>query len=176
MTTLHLYAALIAAYAVERLVELVLSKRHAAAMLRRGAVERGQGHYPAMVILHTAFLVGCLLEPWLLGRSFRPALGVPMLVLALAAQGLRWWAITTLGEHWNTRVIVLPGAPRVVGGPYRFFPHPNYVAVVVEGIALPLVHGAWITAVAFTILNAVLLFVRIRTEDHALDAAEAAPA
>ena len=173
-TSLALYSALLGAYVLERLFELVLSNRHARAMLARGAVEKGRGHYPTMVVLHTVFLFGCLVEPWLLDRPFVPMIGFPMLVLALAAQGLRWWAITTLGEHWNTRVIVLPGAPRVLGGPYKFFPHPNYVAVVTEGIALPLVHGAWITALSFTLLNAALLVVRIRTEDAALDAAEAA--
>ncbi len=168
MTSLVAFEALLFAVVIERLVELVLSKRHAEALLARGAVERGAGHYPWMVALHTAFLLGCVLEPILARRAFVPALGIPMLALALLAQGIRWWAIGTLGVHWNTRVIVLPGAPRIAGGPYRFFPHPNYVAVVLEGIALPLIHSAWITALAFTLLNAWLLAVRIRTEDDAL--------
>lgn len=162
------YGGLLLAVVAERIVELVLSKRHAAAILARGGVERGRGHYPVMVALHTAFLAGCLLEPHLAGRAFVPVLGVPMLALALLAQGIRWWAITTLGVHWNTRVIVLPGAPRIRGGPYRFLAHPNYVAVVLEGIALPLIHTAWITALVFTLLNAWLLSVRIRTENEAL--------
>ena len=85
-----------------------------------------------------------------------------------AAQVLRWWCITTLGPQWNTRVVVIPDAPRVTGGPYRFFSHPNYVAVVVEGIALPLVHSAWITALVFTVLNAALLRTRIGVENSAL--------
>lgn len=168
------YEALLALVGVERIAELVLSKRHAAAILARGGVEHGQGHYPVMVVLHTAFLAGCALEPWLLDRPFVPLLGIPALALALAAQGIRWWAITTLGVHWNTRVIVLPNAPRIGGGPYRFFPHPNYVAVVLEGIALPLIHTAWITALVFTLLNALLLTVRIRTEDAALRTMEPA--
>ena len=91
-----------------------------------------------------------------------------MLALVLASQALRWWCIATLGRQWNTRVIVVPGLPRVTGGPYRFLSHPNYVAVVVEGFALPLVHSAWITALVFTVLNAVLLTVRIRVENAAL--------
>jgi methyltransferase len=86
----------------------------------------------------------------------------------VASQGLRWWCIATLGRRWNTRVIVVPDLPLVRSGPYRFFRHPNYVAVVVEGVALPLVHAAWITAVTFTVLNAGLLAVRIRAEDAAL--------
>lgn len=162
------WIALLGAIVCERIAELVLSTTHARALLSRGGVEHGKGHYPAMVALHTAFLAGCLLEPWLAHRAFAPALGWPMLGLALAAQAVRWWAIGTLGVHWNTRVIVLPGALRIRGGPYRFLPHPNYVAVVVEGIALPLVHGAWVTAIVFSVLNAWLLTVRIRTEDRAL--------
>ena len=86
----------------------------------------------------------------------------------LAARGLRWWCITTLRHQWNTRVVVIPGAPRVTGGPYRLIPHPNYVAVVVEGIALPLVHSAWLTALVFTVLNAALLHTRVRIEESAL--------
>ena len=96
-------------------------------------------------------------------------LGAPMLVLAALAQGLRWWSIATLGPRWNTRVIVIPKLPRIEAGPYRLLRHPNYLAVVVEGIALPLVHSAWITAVTFTALNALILWVRIRVEDAALD-------
>lgn len=162
------WVALLGVIVCERIAELVLSTTHARAILARGGVEHGKGHYPAMVALHTAFLVGCLLEPWLLHRPFVPALGWPMLGLALGAQAVRWWAIATLGVHWNTRVIVLPGGARIRSGPYRFLTHPNYVAVVVEGLALPLVHGAWLTALVFGVLNAWLLTVRIRTEDRAL--------
>jgi methyltransferase len=86
----------------------------------------------------------------------------------LCAQGLRWWCIATLGRQWNTRVIVIPGAPRVTSGPYRLLSHPNYVAVVLEGVALPLVHTAWITAIGFTVLNAALLRTRIKVENAAL--------
>jgi methyltransferase len=124
-----------------------------------------------MVVLHSGLLVGALAEVWLLGRVFLPALGWPMLALALGSQALRWWCIRTLGPRWNTRVIVVPGLPLVGGGPYRWFRHPNYVAVVVEGIALPLVHTAWITAAVFTVANAFLMRVRIRTENRALAAA-----
>src|SRR5690606_27877640 len=146
--------------------------QHARASFSRGGVEFGRGHYPIMVLLHGAFLAGCALEPWAFQRPFVPALGWPMLGLALAAQALRWWAIARLGARWNTRVIVVPHAPRVRVGPYRYLDHPNYLAVVVEGIALPLVHGAWATAVAFTALDAVLLHVRIRCENGALAWAE----
>jgi methyltransferase len=161
-----LYTLLIAAVAVERVAELVVSQRNLAWSRARGGVEFGASHYPAMVALHTGLLAGCLVEA--AHRPFVPALGWPMLAVALAAQGLRWWCIATLGHQWNTRVVVIAGAARVAGGPYRFVPHPNYVAVIVEGVALPLVHTAWVTAVVFTLLNAVLLRTRIRVEDAAL--------
>jgi len=113
-------------------------------------------------------LAGCLLEPIALHRLFIPALGWPMFAIVLAAQALRWWCITALHRQWNTRVIVIPGAARVSDGPYRFVPHPNYVAVVTEGFALPLVHSAWITALVFSMLNAWLLRTRIKVENAAL--------
>ncbi|WP_071285722.1 isoprenylcysteine carboxyl methyltransferase family protein [Mycolicibacterium llatzerense] len=162
------YLALIAAVAAERLVELVVSKRNLAWSLARGGTEYGFGHYPFMVVLHIGLLVACVLEPLLLDRPFIPALGWPMLAAVLAAQALRWWCIGTLGPQWNTRVIVIPGASRVVAGPYRWLPHPNYVAVVIEGFALPLVHTAWLTATVFTVLNALLLRTRLRVENAAL--------
>jgi methyltransferase len=160
------YTLLIAAVAVERVAELVVSQRNLKWSRARGGVEFGAGHYPVMVLLHTALLAGCLLEA--AHREFIPALGWPMLAVVIAAQLLRWWCIGTLGQQWNTRVVVVPGAGRVTAGPYRFIPHPNYVAVVIEGIALPLVHSAWITAVVFTVLNAGLLRARISVENTAL--------
>ncbi|MFD1939427.1 MULTISPECIES: isoprenylcysteine carboxyl methyltransferase family protein [Nonomuraea] len=155
---------------VERLAELVVARRNARWSMERGGRVYGQGHYPWMVALHTGLLAGCLLEVYLAGRPFIPVLGWPMLVLVVAAQALRWWCVRALGPRWNTQVIVVPGLPLVRGGPYRFdrLRHPNYVAVVVEGVALPLVHTAWITALVFTVLNAVLLAVRIRCENAAL--------
>jgi methyltransferase len=162
------YTVLIALVGAERIAELVVSKRNLAWSRARGGTEYGAGHYPVMVVLHTALLAGCLIEVAALHRPFIPALGWPMLAVVVAAQGLRWWCITTLGHRWNTRVVVIPGAARVTGGPYRVIPHPNYVAVVIEGIALPLVHTAWLTAVVFTVLNAVLLRTRIRVENTAL--------
>jgi len=162
------YALLISLVALERLAELALSKRNIERAKAQGAVEVGFSHYPVMVVLHTGLLVGCLAEVYLLEPPFLPWLGWPMLVAVLAAQALRWWCIGTLGPRWNTRIVVLPGSTLVDRGPYRFVHHPNYVAVVVEGFALPLVHSAWITAAVFTAANAALLRVRIRTENEAL--------
>ena len=162
------FTALVALVGVERLAELVVSRRNAAWSLARGGVEHGRGHYPVMVALHSGFLVAMLVEAWVRRPEVPPALAWSMLVLVLASQALRWWCILTLGPRWNTRVIVVPGMPPVASGPYRFLRHPNYVAVVVEGVALPLVHASWITAVVFTVANAILLTVRIRVEDAAL--------
>ncbi|MDX2560698.1 isoprenylcysteine carboxyl methyltransferase family protein [Streptomyces sp. TX20-6-3] len=162
------YTLLLAAVAVERLVELVVARRNAAWTLARLGVEYGSGHYPVMVALHTALLASCLAEAWLAHRPFLPVLGWSMLAVVVLAQALRWWCVMTLGPYWNTRVIVVPGARLVRAGPYRFARHPNYVAVVAEIAALPLVHGAWLTATVFTVANAALLAVRIRCENTAL--------
>lgn len=162
------YLGLVGVVVVARLVELSVARRHLLWARERGGVERGAGHYPVMVALHSALLVGAPSEVVLTDRPLVPALAVPMLVVLVAAHALRWWCITSLGPQWNTRVVVVPGLPLVQGGPYRFLRHPNYVAVVAEGIALPLVHGAWVTAALFTVANLVLLRVRIRVEEAAL--------
>jgi methyltransferase len=169
---LVVFSALVAATALERLAELVVSARNARWSFERGGAESGRGHFPAMVALHTGLLVACVLEVFLADRPFVPAVGWTALVVVLASQALRWWCIATLGPRWNTRVIVVPGLPLVRRGPYRWLSHPNYVAVVAEGLALPLVHSAWVTAVAFTVLNAVLLLrFRIPAEERALSLA-----
>jgi methyltransferase len=166
------YLALVVLVGLERLAELRVSHRNVAWALHRGGREFGAGHYRVMVPLHVGLLVAAPLEVWLADRPFLPWLGWPMLVLVGAAQALRWWCIRTLGPRWNTRVVVVPGLELVRRGPYRFearwLRHPNYVAVVVEGFALPLVHTAWVTAVVFTVANAALLTVRIRVENRAL--------
>lgn len=168
MTSEVLFTVLVAAVGLERLAELVVSQRNTAWSRRRGGVETGARHYPVMVALHTGLLVGALLEVWWRRPEFLPALGWTMLVLVVAAQGLRWWCIATLGRRWSTRVIVVPGLPLVRRGPYRWLAHPNYLAVVVEGAALPLVHTAWVTALLFTLANAALLTLRITVENQAL--------
>lgn len=163
-----LYTALVALVAAQRLAELAVSRRNERRLRTRGAVEAGSGHYPWMVALHTAFLVSCLAEVWLLGRPFVPWLAGPALAVLALASALRYWTLRTLGERWSTRVLVLPDAPPVVGGPYRFLRHPNYLAVVLEIAALPLVHTAWATALLFSAANGFLLRLRIRTEEQAL--------
>jgi methyltransferase len=166
-----LFFLVILATGAERIAELVVSKRNAAWSFARGGVEFGRGHFPPMVALHTALLLACLAEVSFSNSPFIPWLGWPMLALVFASQGLRWWCIASLGSRWNTRVIVVGNLPLVMKGPYRWrwLRHPNYVAVVVEGFALPLVHSAWVTALVFTVLNAILLLaVRIPSENKAL--------
>jgi methyltransferase len=162
------YILLIVAVAAERLVEMVVSVRHARWAFERGGVEYGKAHYPVIVSMHAALLVACAVEVVAADRPFLPWLGWPMLAVVLAAQALRWWCIVTLGNQWNTRVIVVPGLPLVSAGPYRWLRHPNYLAVVLEVAALPLVHTAWVTAAIFTAANAAVLSVRIRVEERAL--------
>jgi methyltransferase len=170
------YVAFLLLIGVERLVELVVSRRNLAWSLARGGTEHGRGHYPVMVLLHSALLVAPVVEVAVADRPFLPWLGWTMVAVVLGTQALRWWCIRTLGPRWNTRVVVVPGLPLVRRGPYRLLDHPNYVAVAGEGVALPLVHTAWVTALAFTVLNAGLLAVRVRAEEAALAAAVAAPA
>lgn len=133
----------------------------------RGAVERGRGHYPAMVAIHSLWLASTFAEGLLRGPE-PPAWWPVPLALLLLVQPLRYWAISSLGENWNVRILVVPGAKLVRAGPYRLFPHPNYVVVAVEVLTLPLIFGAWTTALVFSVLNAAFLYVRIRAENRAL--------
>lgn len=178
MTSTGWFVLLIVVVAVERVVELVISQRNIRWAKARGGHEVGGAHYPAMVALHVWLLVGSVLEVVVLGRAFLPWLGWPALIAVAVAQCLRWWCIATLGNQWNTRVVVVPGAGRVTSGPYRWLRHPNYVAVVLEGVCLPLVHTAWITATTFSIANAWVLRRRVTVENRALrllDADSATP-
>lgn len=160
------YLAFLAVLAAERVFELWLSRRNARAAFARGGVESGAAHFPVMAAVHTLFLLSCAVEGSL--RPFPGALGWAALGGAVLAQGLRYWAITTLGVRWNVRVIVVPGEALVSSGPYRFVRHPNYAAVCLEMICVPLVHGAWVTAAVFSLANAALLAVRIPAEERAL--------
>lgn len=172
MSELGAFTALVVLVAIERLAEVVVSTRNLAWSRERGGIELGRGHYPAIVVLHVGLLAGALLEAWIRRPDVASGLAWSMLALVVASQALRWWCIATLGTRWNTRVVVVPGMPRIRTGPYGLLAHPNYVAVVIEGAALPLVHGAWITALAFTVLNALLLTIRIRVESRALQLLE----
>ncbi len=149
---------------VERSYELWLSRRNAASTFARGGVEVGQGLYRVMAVFHALFFVACVLE----ARPFHVGLYFSFLPVALCAMALRYWAIRTLGELWNTRVIVVPGEAPVTTGPYRFMKHPNYLAVCLELFSVPMMIGAWRTALVFSLGNALILWWRIRDEERAL--------
>lgn len=166
--SLPVYLGVIAALAAERGVELVIAQRNAARAFAAGAIEVGQGHYPAMVVFHTFFLVACVVERLMRGRAAPPAIAAGAVVAELFAQLLRYWVIFTLGPRWNTRIIVLPDAAPVTGGPFRFLRHPNYVAVAIEMVAVPMIGGAWLTAIAFSLGNVILMMFRIPAEERAM--------
>jgi methyltransferase len=148
---------------MQRLGELVLARYNTSRLLARGGVEIGASHYPLLVAMHAAWLTAL----WIYGY------GQPLEPFALtgfiALQALRWWVLATLGPRWTTRIIVLPGEPRITNGPYRYISHPNYVVVAAEIALLPLaLHLPWL-ALVFSVLNAAMLVIRIRAESHALD-------
>ena len=152
---------------LQRLLELALSRRNERMLRARGAAERGQGHYPLIVAMHVLWLLCTVVEGTLRGPELPVYWPVPLASFVLV-QPLRYWAILSLGESWNTRILVVPAKKLVRRGPYRYLNHPNYVVVVVEILTFPLIFGAWITALIFSILNAALLSVRIREENRAL--------
>jgi methyltransferase len=154
--------AILALVTLQRLVELRLADRNSSRLLAEGAVESSRGHYPFIVALHMLWLAA--LWWWAPGRS----IDIPLLVLFALLQVGRVWVIATLGERWTTRIIVKPGAPLVRKGPYRFINHPNYLIVTLEIAVLPLVFGLWRIALLFSLLNAVILAIRIREENRAL--------
>jgi methyltransferase len=159
---------ILALVTAQRLAELAVSRRHTRALLARGAYEVGAGHYPLIVAVHAAWLAAL----WWLAPG-RPVLW-PLIGLFALLQGARLWVLATLGERWTTRIIVLPGAPLVARGPFRFVRHPNYLVVIAEIALLPLAFGLWQVALIFSLLNAAVLTVRIRAEEKALDT-EAGP-
>ena len=166
--TVQAYLAVVAAVALLRLAELVISFRHRRALIASGATPIKEPHFKWMAALHTAILAGAALEVVTLHRPFVPALAAPALLLLVAATWTRWWVIQTLGRHWNVGVVDSTGQGVVDEGPYRWVRHPNYVAVFVELLALPLVHSAWITAVLGSIAHLFVLRTRIAAEDRVL--------
>ncbi len=166
----RVYIVILAALAAERLVELGLSRRNARRAFDQRAIETGVAHYWAMVAVHSLFLVACATEAVFVPRRVPAVVQLAALIAALGAQALRYWAVWTLGDRWNTRIIVIPGAEPVTAGPYLFMRHPNYLAVAIEIAAVPIIGGAYATAIAFSIANAVLLAIRIPAEERALGA------
>lgn len=152
---------------VQRILELRLAQANLRWALSQGAREYGREHYPLFFLLHLGWMLGWLLEG--LARQQLSPIWWLWLAVFVLAQGLRYWAIQSLGRYWNTRIIIVPGAKKIAGGPYRYLRHPNYLAVALELLSLPLIFNAWITALAATLLNAwLLLTVRIPAEEKAL--------
>jgi methyltransferase len=157
-----LAALILALVTAERLTELWLARRNTAALLARGAVEVAADHYPLIVALHAAWLATL----WLLGSG--ASVHLDWLALFAALQAARVWVLATLGQRWTTRIIILPGAPLVTTGPYRWLSHPNYAVVVAEIAVLPLCLGLPVVALIFTLANAAVLTLRIASENAAL--------
>jgi methyltransferase len=162
------YLALLLAVGLLRLVELRISKRHQANMVARGAAKVDEPRFRWMVALHTAVLLGAALEVVFLHRPFLPILATAMFLIFLAANAMRWWVIRTLGEHWNVQVMDSTRLGVVTTGPFRFVRHPNYAAVFAEMLALPLIHTAWITAIAGSVAHIAVLAQRLSTEERVL--------
>lgn len=158
---------LIAGLVAQRLLELRVARRNEAWARSQGGQEYGREHYPLFFLLHAGWLLGTLLE----GRRSRGPVRPGWLALLLLAQPLRYWVIRTLGRQWNTRILIVPGAGRVTGGPFRYLNHPNYAVVALEMLSTPLTVGAWRTALAGSVLNLALLrLIRIPAEERALAA------
>jgi methyltransferase len=166
--SVYLFLALLLAVGLLRLVELRVSKRHQKEMAARGAAKIDEPRFRWMVLLHTAVLIGAALEVVLLRRPFILWLAAPMIGVFLAANAVRWWVIRSLGEHWNVQVVDSTCLGVVTSGPFRYVRHPNYAAVFAELLALPLIHSAWITAVAGTIAHIGVLAQRLSTEERVL--------
>ena len=161
---------ILALVTLQRIGELVLAQYNTKNLRARGAIEVGASHYPLIVAVHTAWLITL----WIIGRS--QPVNLPALAVFIALQGLRVWIIATLGSRWTTRIIVLLGEPLIASGPYRYLAHPNYAVVAAEIVVLPLALHLPMTALVFTLLNAVVLFIRIRAESRVLSEATTWPA
>lgn len=153
---------ILALVTLQRLGELVLSRYNTRRLLAHGAIEIAPGHYPFVVAVHAAWLITL----WIWGRD--QDVNLAALSVYILLQALRFWVLATLGSRWTTRIIVLPDVPMVTAGPYRYLSHPNYAIVVAEIAVLPLVFHLALTASIFTVLNALVLVIRIRAESRAL--------
>lgn len=163
-----LFLLLLLVVAALRIVELRISKRHQQDMKAQGAAKAKDPIFPVMAMFHTLVLIGAAVEVVFLHRPFLPALAIPMIVLFILANVVRWWVIRTLGQHWNVEVMDSTRLGVITTGPFRYVRHPNYAAVFVEMIALPLIHTAWITALVGAIAHVAVLSVRLSAEERVL--------
>lgn len=151
----------------QRITELLIARKNEQLMINRGGIEHGKDHYPYIVSLHVLFLVSYFLEVQVLQRELTE-LWYVILPILFFTQVIRYWAIYSLGNYWNTKIIIIPGDVVISRGPYKFIKHPNYMVVAAEILFLPLLFHAYITAILFTILNVVMMTIRIPAEEHAL--------
>lgn len=158
---------ILALVTVQRLGELVWAQRNMRQLMAKGAREEAPGHYPLIVLLHASWLLGLW---WL---AWDAPVNLFWLVVFVVLQLLRLWVLATLGERWTTKIVVLPGTEKITSGPFKFLNHPNYAVVIGEIAVLPLTFGLWLFAVVFSLLNAAVLFIRIRAENEALERAGA---
>jgi methyltransferase len=163
-----LFLALLLAVAAMRIFELRISRKHQRDMTARGACKVKDPNFRWMAMFHALVLIAAAAEVLFLHRPFIPALAFPMIALFIFANIVRWWVIRTLGEHWNVQVMDSTRLGVITTGPFRYVRHPNYAAVFVEMIALPLIHTAWITALAGAIAHAIVLTLRLSTEERVL--------
>lgn len=150
-------------FILQRLSELFIAKRNEKWLLQQGAVEYGKAHYPFMIAMHTLFIVSIITEYLLRGQ---PPIDRVFLVIFLIVLLFKFWALSSLGKYWNTKIYRIPGVYPVKKGPYKFLKHPNYMEVVCEIAVIPLVFHLYYTAIIFTLLNAAMLTVRIREENR----------
>jgi len=163
-----LFLALLLAVGAMRIFELRISKKHQREITSRGGAKAKDPVFPCMAMFHTLVLIGAAAEVAFLHRPFIPALAFPMIAVFIFANIVRWWVIRTLGEHWNVQVMDSTKLGVITTGPFRYVRHPNYAAVFVEMIALPLIHTAWITALVGAVVHVVVLTFRLSAEERVL--------
>ena len=168
MSSVLLFSGIIGLLVLQRFWELNQSQQNIRILLENGGEEFFPRHYPVMVALHSSWILSMLSEVWFLEREFSWHLAVPSTIFVIVGQGLRYHAILTLGTHWNTKIVLVPGKEALRSGLYRNFRHPNYLGVVLEIAFFPLLHSAIWTSIFFSIVNAILLFHRIRCEEKTL--------
>jgi methyltransferase len=166
--SVYLYLALLAAVGLLRLVELWISRGHQERMITAGAARVPEPHFKWIVVVHTGVLIGAALEVVLLKRPFLPLLGAIMFVLFIASNLVRLWVVRTLGDLWSVQIMDSTRIGVVTAGPFRFVRHPNYTGVILEMISLPLIHTAWITAIATSLAYSFALSMRLRAEESVL--------
>ena len=166
--SVQLYLFLLAAVGAGRLVEMRISRKNQKRLAAQGIEKISEPHFRWMVALHVCVLVAAAFEVLFLRRPFLPALAAPMALLFFLANGIRWWVIRTLAGHWNVQVMASARLGAVTAGPYRWIRHPNYLAVYIELVALPLIHTAWITALVAALANAWVLARRVAVEESVL--------